>query len=238
MNKPEDHLGLLAGHFADTDTAWSIGSFGVIAEFMRDADERHSWPAWAARSPAVTARGGLRIEAHDAMRPVASELLTTQSWSHRVSLCLPEDICAMDQRTVLTEIGPDANGLRAQDRAAVLFDLGLGILQLNACIRTGDADVVAALKKWTGRSLFEPGNGAMGVILSANLHRVFESWLGRVEVYQPIPPPDGKSPEGPHTHVLVRHAIVELIVRLPHQRCPYCRRWNGTEPPRECNLPK
>src|SRR5262249_7478990 len=26
--------------------------------------------------------------------------------------------------------------------------------------------------------------------------------VGRVEVFQPIPPPDGKSPEGPHTHVL------------------------------------
>jgi hypothetical protein len=110
------------------------------------------------------------------------------------------------------------NALRAQDRSAVLFDLGLGILQLTACIRSDDADVVAALKKWTGRSLFEPGNGAMGVILAANLHRVFESRLGRVEVYQPIPPPDGKSPEGPHTHVLPRllrhkrtHAATEFV---------------------------
>ena len=103
----------------------------------------------------------------------------------------------MDQRTVLTEIGPDANALRAQDRSAALFDLGLGTLQLNACIRSSDADVVAALKKWTGRSLFEPGNGAMGVILTANPHRVFESRLGRVEVYQPIPPPDGQESRRP-----------------------------------------
>ena len=42
----------------------------------------------------------------------------------------------------------------------------------------------------------------MGIILAANPHRVFLSRLGRVEVFQPIPPPDGKSPEGPHTHVL------------------------------------
>ena len=28
--------------------------------------------------------------------------------------------------------------------------------------------------------------------------------MGRVEVFQPIPSPDGKSPEGPHTHVLPR----------------------------------
>ena len=43
---------------------------------------------------------------------------------------------------------------------------------------------------------------AMGIILATNPHRVFLSRLGRVEVFQPIPPPDGKSPDGPHTHVL------------------------------------
>ena len=42
------------------------------------------------------------------------------------------------------------------------------------------------------------------MILAANPHRVFISRLGRIEVYQPIPPPSGKSPEGPHTHVLPR----------------------------------
>ena len=204
MNKPDDQLDLIADHLSDADTAWSIGSFGVIAEFTRDAHEDVALQRTDGAMSAITTRGGLRIKAHDAMRPVASESLTTHSWSHRVSLCLPEAICAMDQRTVLTEIGPDANAPRAQDRSAVLFDLGLGTLQINACIRSDDADIVAALKKWTGRSLFEPGNGAMGVILAANPHRVFESRLGRVEVYQPIPPPDGKSPEGPHTHVLPR----------------------------------
>ena len=28
--------------------------------------------------------------------------------------------------------------------------------------------------------------------------------FGRIEVFAPIPPPDGKSPNGPHTHVLPR----------------------------------
>jgi Family of unknown function (DUF6925) len=42
----------------------------------------------------------------------------------------------------------------------------------------------------------------MGVILAASPHRVFASKVGRIEVYQPIPDPHGKSPEGPHTHVL------------------------------------
>jgi hypothetical protein len=31
----------------------------------------------------------------------------------------------------------------------------------------------------------------------------------------------------------VRNAIVELIVRLPPQRCPHCRRWIGAEQPHD-----
>ena len=42
----------------------------------------------------------------------------------------------------------------------------------------------------------------MRIILAANPNRVFVSRIGRAEVYQPIPPPGGKSPDGPHTHVL------------------------------------
>jgi len=42
----------------------------------------------------------------------------------------------------------------------------------------------------------------MCVIVAASPHRVFLSRVGRIEVYQPIPDPHGKSPVGPHTHVL------------------------------------
>jgi hypothetical protein len=38
-NKAIDLFDLLAGHVFDADTAWSVGTFGAIAEFMRDADE-------------------------------------------------------------------------------------------------------------------------------------------------------------------------------------------------------
>ena len=69
-------------------------------------------------------------------------------------------------------------------------------------MRIGDPDLAARLREHTGRAVFEHGNPAMGMILAANPPRVFISRLGRIEVYQPIPPPSGKSPEGPHTHVL------------------------------------
>jgi hypothetical protein len=211
-------LDFLAEQLADVETAWSVGTFGAIAEFTRDPDETAALDRGSDAISLVTGRGGLRIEPHDGLRPIASESLTAQSWNQRVALCLPEEACAMNQRSVLSEIGPDRDALRAEDRAAVLFDLGLGALQVDACVRSGDAAAVTALRRWVGQSLFAPGSGAMGVILVANPHRVFVSRVGRIEVFQPIPPPDGKSPDGPHTHVLPRllhhkrtHAATEAL---------------------------
>ncbi len=76
----------------------------------------------------------------------------------------------------------------------------------------------------------------MGVILYANPHRVFASRVGRIEVFQPIPPPDGKNPEGPHTHVLLKllahgrtHAATEPV---PRDLVP-CAHWYPPNPVRD-----
>jgi hypothetical protein len=192
----------LAERAADSEVAWSLGTFGAIAEFTRDADEPVALDRDDGTVSAVTARGALRIVRHPELRPIASESPTTESWTHRVALCLPETACAMSGRSELTEVGPDREALREQDRGGVLFDLGLGALQSDFYVRSNDAEVVAALRGCAGKSVFSPGSGAMKVILTANPHRVFVSRLGRIEVYQPIPSADGKSPSGPHTHVL------------------------------------
>src|SRR5215510_9964018 len=187
---------------ADPRTNWSLGTFGAIAEFARDADEPLTLSRSDVALAAMTGRGGIRIEPGNGVRLFASESTTRDSWNHRVALCLPERQCAMNQRTALTELGPDREALREQHREATLFDLGLGALQVDVCVRVADADVAAELRSHAGRTLFDPGNPAMGVILAVNPHRVFVSRLGRIEVYQPIPHAGGKSPTGPHTHVL------------------------------------
>src|SRR5262245_23437538 len=95
----------LAKEMANPDSQWSLGTFGGIAEYRRDKDE----PVTLTRSgnvfSAVTPRGGIRIEARPDLRLFASESTTRESWAHRVSLCLRESECAMNQRTVLTELG-------------------------------------------------------------------------------------------------------------------------------------
>jgi hypothetical protein len=209
---------VLAGQMADAEAQWSLGTFGAIAEFSRDPGE----PVELVRTPAVlsaaTMRGGIRIALRDDIRPIAFETTTRESWSHRVALCLPEDRCLMGRRAVLTELGPDGDALRAEDRDAILFDLGLDRSHVDLCVRVADPATVARLRACVGRAVFEAGNPAMGVILAASPHRVFVSRLGRIEVRQPIPSADGTSPEGPHTHVLPKllhhrrtHAATEPI---------------------------
>lgn len=202
MQNAFDISAFLAAQFADWETHWSLGTFGALAEFTRDAGEPAAIVNDASALSIVTDRGAIRLEPSFGMRPFASESATRESWSHRVALCLPVGRCEMNRRTALTELGPDSQALRAKDRDAVLFDLGLGALQVDACIRIADPDVAAKLQACIGRPVFEEGNPAMGIIVPASPHRVFIGRLGRIEVFQPIPPPNGKSPEGPHTHVL------------------------------------
>jgi len=211
---------LIADQLADPHAQWSLGTFGAIAEFMRDADEPAEISQNETSMAVVTPRGGIRLEARPHLRPIAFETVSTLAWSQRVAFCLPEPESAMNRRAVLTELGPDAHALRAQDRDAIRFDLGLGAAQVDCCIRSADGDLIAALRASQGRSLFEPGNPAMGLILGASPHRVFVTRAGRAEIYQQIPAPGGTAPEGPHTHVLPKllahkrtHAATEPIPR-------------------------
>jgi hypothetical protein len=72
-------------------------------------------------------------------------------------------------------------------------------------LRPDDAVTRAALRAGVGRHLFDAGNPAGAAIARSSPTRVFVSALARLEVHQPIPPPDGRSPEGPHSHLLPGH---------------------------------
>lgn len=202
MSDSEAIRAVLREHVLDETSQWNLGTFGAIAEFMRDPGEPVAIVDEPELLSATTARGGIGFGRLDALCLLASETALGASWSHRVALCLPNASCAMNRRAVLTELGPDSDALRAEDSDAVLFDMGLGTLQVDICIRTNDFELIRLLRSQVGRSLFEPGNPAMQAIVAAGPHRVFIARIGRCEVYQPIPPAGGKSPEGPHTHVL------------------------------------
>ena len=56
-----------------------------------------------------------------------------------MSLCLPETgLCDAPAARCSPKIGPDDAPLREQDRGAILFDLGLDVLQTDLCVRVAD----------------------------------------------------------------------------------------------------
>jgi hypothetical protein len=210
----EDVLALVGDQLADPQAAWTIGTYGAIAEFARDPDEPAELVTGAraggqgegdARAVAVsTERGAIRIAVIRPLRPVAFERPAGvgQHWAQSVALCLPAAASAMGGRSVITELGPDAAAVRARDRGDLLFDLGLGAPHIDACVRTGDPQTIACLRAAVGTAVFDPATGVAAALAGLHPHRVFVSRAGRIEVFTPIPPPDGTSPEGPHTHLL------------------------------------
>lgn len=193
----------LMAHLRDAGSGWNIGSFGAIAEFHQDPGETATVEGPLERA---TDRGAIRIERTEGVTPIAWEALSKnpERWQQGIALCLPEAEAMRSARTVLTELGPDDQAVRPQDRDAILFDMGLGQRNLDFCIRTSDPDLLKVLRAHTGRALTEQDNPAMGAILTAHPHRVALSAIGRCEVFQKIggPATGGVSPAGPHTHVL------------------------------------
>jgi hypothetical protein len=203
---PRDLHDVLRAHLDDRASSWSIGGYGAIAEF-------HWLPADHPGDRcddlrAITDAGALSLELRDDVVPYPYLGVSRHPdrWLQGIALCLPWRRARRGARAVLTELGSDANALRGQDRDAVLFDLGLALPHVDACVRSASPALLHALRAGCGRSLLESGNTVMAAIREANPHRVFLSQLGRVEVYQPIgraghhPP----TPLGPHTHVLPR----------------------------------
>jgi len=154
---------------------------------------------------AITARGAMRIIVNGKTR--AMPCASGDNGQNAIALCLPETACTMHGRRAITEVGPDFAALRDADRSATLFDLGLRSPYFDFYVRTSDRHQILRLREAAGLSLFDTGHGLLSDITAMNLHRVFVSKIGRIEVYQPIAGPEKRIPEGHHTHLL--HSLLE-----------------------------
>jgi hypothetical protein len=195
-----DIFALLTDLAADPGNSWSIGSFGAIGEFVRDPDEDAAITREADLFEIVTARGGMSIAPTGQLTPIAWDSLSGdgESWGHALAFCVTH----LDEpnRSILP-LGVDRDALRPRDRDHSLFDLGVGTGAVRMCLRTGDDALITALENAAGEMLLSRSD-LMAEVLRVQPHRVLLSPAGRIEVFQPIPPPDGKSPPGPHTHLL------------------------------------
>jgi len=199
-----DIIPFLRRHLQDPRSGWSIGTYGALAELHWEAGEPACLDLQALSL--VTPRGAIRILPHPHAVAVAAESDGCEGGTRTttIAFCLARDHARCPLRSRLTELGPDTGALREHERDAALFDLGLGAPHIEACVRTADPELLERLRAGLGQPLLEPGNPAADAIRAHSPHRVFRSRLGRIEVYQPIPAEDSRSPEGPHTHLLPR----------------------------------
>jgi hypothetical protein len=190
---------------AQPGNGWSIGVFGAIGEFHRADDERCAIDDLRAALSAITARGALRVAPQQPLRAIAYDTLGSdgETWGAQLDLCAPW--APPGQAAVIRALGPDHAALREADRDAQLFDLGVGLGNVHMCIRTADPELIATLHAACGQpALGEPMHALFAGFLRTQPHRVMLSPAGRLEVMAPIPMPDGRSPDGPHTHLLPR----------------------------------
>ena len=171
----------LAAALADAEAGWAFGGFGAAAEFRRGDDEAFA-PLGAGRLGLRTARGAIELVLPSAMRPVAYETPVGDAWSHAVALCLPEAALPRAPRTVLTEVGPDAGALDPAQGDARLFDLGLGLRQVAACLRTRDPGALARLRAGLSRPVADPDGLVLPELRAGAAGLVFAGPLGRIEV--------------------------------------------------------
>lgn len=121
---------------------------------------------------------------------------------HGIVVCLAAAEAAGQRRSGITNLGADLQALAPEQEDAVLFDLGLRCSNLDACIRTADRDLIGMLDERAGTPLLDAGPELMTALLARSPTRVFDTAIARIEVYQAIAPEGGKTPPGPHTHVL------------------------------------
>jgi hypothetical protein len=195
---------LLLAAVPDVDNGWSIGTFGAVAEFRRDADEpaRHSQRmGWL---QCTTARGAIGLHTRQDVVPIAYETLASdgETWGHALALAMPSTSGEPGQRVVRC-CGADEQSLQPAAGTGVLFDLGVGGGHVSFCVRTSDPPMIEALRRVENKPLFGPEcAAARALLVQASPARIALSPLGRIEVYSRIPGPDERSPSGPHTHLL------------------------------------
>ncbi len=195
---------ILRQHLNDPDTEWSLGTFGAIAEFHRDAAETVGIEDQEPSASAITKRAAISIVDHPQATLLPYETLSTipTAWSQGVMVCLPKHAAAFSNRAGVCDLGADAAALLPTEPGSHLFDLGLGLGHIDVCIRTADRPLIERLGGLGGRPFLDLPDDAIAAIKDANPVRVFLSRLGRIEVNQPIPDSKGVTPSGPHTHIL------------------------------------
>ena len=206
---------LITEHLSSSRSSWSIGVRGAIAEFLR-CEEEVTDSGDLERLEVRTPRGAIRISP-------CGETIEPVRYRNSLHFCLAQSHSTLSPCTeVLTELGPDQESLSSDFTQHVLFDLGLGIPHVRACVRTAEPSLLNRLRNAAGRPLLGPDPEVVRLLGASSPHRVFISNLARIEVYGPIP--TEQTPDGPHTHLLPEllgstDEALEKLIPAAHYNC-------------------
>ena len=191
------------------DGTWVLGVPGALAEFSAAVDEPAVVDVVGRAVTVVTSRGALRLVVTDTTRALALDGSggPSPTGGHRpmIVMVTPRPGNGPGGRAGVTALGPDRGAVRAVDRVGQLFDLGVGSAVARFCVRTTDPPLLDRLLRAESRPWSELVARSGELLIEVSPTRVVETALGRVEVTTPIPPAGGRSPEGPHTHLLAEH---------------------------------
>jgi hypothetical protein len=198
---------LIRRMLGDLEAGWSLGTSGAIAEFHHvEGDPAPHVQVRRDGGEVITARGALRVRIQPQIRAIAHEGLSGRrdAWTQGIAFCLPRRAAAMGGRCVLTDLGPDREATRPQDRNAILFDIGIGAPHVDFCVRTRDRSLIRLLREGVGAPILAAANPQLEAIKQNSPTRVCRSRLGRIEVFQHIGShrQQKPTPMGPHTHLL------------------------------------
>jgi predicted Fe-S protein YdhL (DUF1289 family) len=183
---------------------WVFGTFGAVGEFCVGQDESVDLELDLAGAVAQTQRGAIRLEFSADVR--ALSLMNIESGRPQaIIFAVSRSRFSSPPNPALAALGSDDDAIRTTGRIEALYDLGLGMEAARFCIRTADTGLVRALDARIGCRWPELLADLGGQILHSAPTRAVLSSIGRIEVFTPIPPPGGHSPEGPHTHFLPVH---------------------------------
>lgn len=204
---------------------WSMGVQGALAEFAVPGGDL---AAVAVRRSgrtveASTAGGGLRLTITDDTRAFAVPGPPGEDGAGTLYLAAPRRSLPAPAAGLAVADG-DPAALRPEDRDDLLVDLAVGHASASFCVRTRDGELAKRLRAVEGVTWQQALEETGPALVAASPDRVVATALGRIEVYGPIPPPGGESPDGPHTHLLpallANGRELPAAVQLPPEFAP------------------
>lgn len=187
--------------FVETESTFVVGVYGAVGEVAREAGEAYSKDRDGMSVTLATPRSAIRIDAAPYL--TAFEVARVDR-APLIALAVPEGRAPARGPNVLTDLGPDEDALLPRDVGGHRIDVGLGRSAARFTMRC-DASLAQTIAPHLGTPWPNHLTQVGAPVLAASPVRVIEAPCVRAEVDAIIPPPGGKSPPGPHTHLLPDH---------------------------------